>query len=53
MRAPVDWDKVSYCVEEDCENPASHFRLIEDRGPDDLPVSEAVCCEHGQVDVDG
>jgi len=51
MKAPVNWDGVSYCVEEDCEQPAAHYRLIPDLGPDEFPVSEAVCCEHSLVEV--
>ena len=52
MKAPINWDGSTYCVEDDCEKPAAHFRLIEGLEPDAYPVSEAVCCEHALVDVD-
>lgn len=43
-RAPCDWDQESYCVEDDCSNPATHERLDSMSG--DTPIVELVCCRH-------
>lgn len=44
MIEPADWNGESYCMEDDCLNPATHSRLFGMIGED--LITEMVCCEH-------
>jgi len=49
MMAPIDWDRATLCVEDDCAEPAVHRRDL-GKMAGEFPTYEMVCCRHALVE---